>query len=213
MSKTDLPITETPLKGDEFLSTSEAARLLGISVGTVQQMVESGTLTAWKTAGGHRRIYSSSVRAMLGAAIPASEAQAEADASLSVLVVDDDPVQRRLYEARIGSLGLQIDLRLVPDGFTALLEAGKHIPDVMVIDLMMEGMNGFELIKRLRTNPTFDTTDIIVVTSLDNMELKISPPLPADVTILHKPVPFHELSGFLRACLAAKLRRVPSPRA
>ncbi len=211
MPKTDQSTAETPVKGDEFLSTSEAARLLGISVGTVQQMVESGTLNAWKTAGGHRRIYASSVRAMLGTPLPANATeQADSDYSLGVLVVDDDPVQRRLYDARIGSLGLSIELRLVPDGFTALLEAGKHIPDVMVIDLMMEGMNGFELINRLRANPTFDTTDIIVVTSLDSVELKNSPPLPSDVTILHKPVPFHELSGFLRACLAAKLRRLPS---
>lgn len=210
MPKIDVPPSDQPNKVDEFLSTSEAARQLGISVGTVQQMVESGTLTAWKTAGGHRRIYASSVRAMLSSSAP-SETTNDDDGSLAVLVVDDDPVQRRLYEARVGSLGLSIQLRLVPDGFTALLEAGKHIPDVMVIDLMMEGMDGFELIKRLRTTPTFDTTDIIVVTSLDKAELKKAPPLPADVTVLHKPVPFHELSGFLRACLAAKLRRHPKP--
>lgn len=210
MPKIDLPPLDQPNKADEFLSTSEAARQLGISVGTVQQMVESGTLTAWKTAGGHRRIYASSVRAMLSASAPIETTSSD-DGSLAVLVVDDDPVQRRLYEARVGSLGLSIQLRLVPDGFTALLEAGKQIPDVMVIDLMMEGMDGFELIKRLRATPTFDTTDIIVVTSLDKAELKKSPPLPADVTVLHKPVPFHELSGFLRACLAAKLRRNPKP--
>ncbi|HAY10572.1 MAG TPA: excisionase, partial [Thauera sp.] len=40
----------------EFISTAQAARQLGLSLGAVQQMVESGTLAGWKTAGGHRRI-------------------------------------------------------------------------------------------------------------------------------------------------------------
>lgn len=40
----------------EFISTAQAARQLGLSLGAVQQMVESGALAGWKTAGGHRRI-------------------------------------------------------------------------------------------------------------------------------------------------------------
>lgn len=45
-----------------YFSTSQAAQMLGLSVGTVQRMVESGTLQAYTTQGGHRRILASSVR-------------------------------------------------------------------------------------------------------------------------------------------------------
>ena len=41
------------LQDDTYCSTREAARMLGVSLGTVQNMVERGTLSAWKTAGGH----------------------------------------------------------------------------------------------------------------------------------------------------------------
>ena len=50
---------ESPEK--EYCSTSEAAQRLGLSLGTVQQMVENGQLDGWKTAGGHRRIRVSSI--------------------------------------------------------------------------------------------------------------------------------------------------------
>ena len=49
----------------KFCTTKEAADLLGVSVGTVQQWVESGLLQAWKTAGGHRRVTRESVDSLL----------------------------------------------------------------------------------------------------------------------------------------------------
>ena len=49
----------------KFCTTKEAADLLGVSVGTVQQWVESGLLQAWKTAGGHRRVTREAVENLL----------------------------------------------------------------------------------------------------------------------------------------------------
>ena len=45
----------------EFYTTREAAVKLGLSLGTVQKMVETGALSAWKTSGGHRRVLASSL--------------------------------------------------------------------------------------------------------------------------------------------------------
>ena len=50
---------------EQFYSTAEAAKLLGVSHRTIQLWVEAGTLQAWKTAGGHRRIASGSVERLL----------------------------------------------------------------------------------------------------------------------------------------------------
>ncbi|NDI26586.1 MAG: helix-turn-helix domain-containing protein, partial [Burkholderiaceae bacterium] len=44
-----------------YLSTRQSAKVLQVSLGTVQKMVELGELTAWKTRGGHRRILTSSL--------------------------------------------------------------------------------------------------------------------------------------------------------
>lgn len=50
------------MRSSSYLSTSQAAQMLGLSVGTVQRMVESGALQAFTTQGGHRRILASSVQ-------------------------------------------------------------------------------------------------------------------------------------------------------
>lgn len=60
---TDPSPPDTP--DDPALTTREAARLLGVSVGTVQKWVESGELSGWKTPGGHRRVRWSAVAGML----------------------------------------------------------------------------------------------------------------------------------------------------
>lgn len=50
------------MRSSSYLSTSQTARMLGLSVGTVQRMVESGVLQAYTTQGGHRRILAASIR-------------------------------------------------------------------------------------------------------------------------------------------------------
>lgn len=195
--------------GKEFLSTREAAKMLGLAVGTVQKMVDNGTLQAWATAGGHRRIHAGSVHSLLASnrqdkMLPAPGSR------LSVLIAEDDVVQGKIYETSISSWGLPIDLKVVADGFTAIIEASRKIPDVMVIDLMMPKTNGFDLIRCVRSDPVFSNTDLLVITGLYPEEIAAAGGLPPDVVVIEKPVPFEMLHGFMRARLAAKLRGQPS---
>jgi excisionase family DNA binding protein len=82
-----------PTEPHDFLTTREAAELLGVALRTVQLWVEAGTLSAWKTAGGHRRITRESVEAMLKRQTAARQGSIVADHSprgFHILVVDDD---------------------------------------------------------------------------------------------------------------------------
>ena len=84
---------------DGFCGTSYAAKLLGVSVGTVQGLVEKNELQAWKTQGGHRRISLTSIydyqrRYNLHATPFGPEQQ-----RLRVLVVDDDPPTREMLQS------------------------------------------------------------------------------------------------------------------
>lgn len=197
-------LNPTPAGGG-FLSTREAALMLGLSVGTVQKMVDNGALDAWTTAGGHRRIRADSARAFLAAGNQGKTVPAQ-DAHLSVLIAEDDPTQCEIYATSINGWNLPLNLKIVPDGFAALIEAGRKAPDVMVIDLMMPGMNGFELIRHIRMDQLFNSTDIMVVTGLSPQEIGAEGGLPADVLVIEKPIPFEVLYGFVRARLVAKLR-------
>lgn len=190
----------------EFLSTRQAALRLGVSLGTVQNMVESGALDAWKTAGGHRRIPATSVEAML-ARRKSQSTSPETVASLDILIAEDDPILQKLYQATFERWNLPLQLRIVDNGFEGLLQVGQRMPDVLIADLMMPGMDGFEMIRRLRANPDLGAMDIVVISAIDSAEIA-QQGLPEDVTVFAKPIPFHEIKGFMLGRLASRQRPV-----
>lgn len=188
-----------------YFSTTQAAKLLGVSLGTVQQMVEDGLLQAWKTAGGHRRILRESVEAHLarrGASVGGSPGNGE----VRVLIAEDEPIFQELYAGTLSKWGLPLRIEIVANGFDGLMAVGRLAPDVLILDLMMPGMDGFEMIRALRSNPTLSSMDIIVVSAMEEDDIEARGGLPPDVVRYAKPVPFHELRGFLQAKVAAKLK-------
>ena len=189
----------------KYISTREAAKRLGLSLGTVQQMVERGELRAWKTAGGHRRIDEASVesyhqRARTGATV------ANGTRALRLLIAEDDRILQKLYTHTLEGWGLPLEVQLVTSGFDALLEIGRHPPDLLITDLNMPGLNGFQMIRRIRENRLTAGTDIVVVSGMSDDEIADEGGLPDDVTRYGKPVPFKELRGYVQAKVA-QLRR------
>lgn len=189
----------------EYLSTRQAAIRLGVSLGTVQNMVENGVLEAWKTAGGHRRIPLASVEAMLAKRRNQAPSAGDGDAPLELMIAEDDSTLQTLYRVTVESWNLPVRLRIVNNGFEGLLQVGQNPPDVMIVDLMMPGMDGYEMIKHLRNNPELTRMDIIVVSAIDREEIRRKG-LPTDITVFGKPIPFHEIKGFILGRIAARQR-------
>ncbi len=190
-----------PIKPDrEYCSTSDAAQMLGVSLGTVQQMVENGLLEAWKTAGGHRRIRIGSVEDYLRRRTSGHAGQAVGQ--LRVLVAEDDRIMQRLYAHTFETWGLPIELLLVESGFEGLLEIGRQQPDLLISDLVMPGLDGFAMISKLRNDAKLTDMDIVVITGLTQEDIDARGGLPEDVTVYGKPVPFKELKGYIQARIA-----------
>lgn len=189
----------------EFLTTRQAALRLGFSLGTVQNMVESGALEAWKTSGGHRRIPVASIEKLLARRRNLTPGTQDSGAPLDILIAEDDPTLQLLYQLTMESWDLPIKLRIVGNGFEGLLQVGQQVPDILIADLMMPGMDGFEMIRNLRANPSLSRMDIIVVSAIDREEIA-KKGLPSDVTVMSKPIPFHEIKGFLLGRVATRQR-------
>ena len=200
--KNQLDVTDNKnIEDPIYYNTREVAEMLALSRGTVQKMVEQGKLQAWKTSGGHRRILGSSVESFLK-----NRKQNTFPSRLSILVVEDDLALQKLYQLTMAGWDMPIDLNIVGDGLSGLVQIARHYPDILIADLRMPGVDGFEMIDTLRKDHLFNKMDIIVVTGLSKADISRRGWTPKGVTVFHKPVPFHEIHGYVSAKLASLQR-------
>ena len=83
--------------------------------------------------------------------------------SLRILVVEDDPESLQMMGALLSLWGYEP--RLVPGGPAALAEVERETPDIVLLDLGLPGMDGFEVARRLRGRPGGDSLFIAAVTA------------------------------------------------
>lgn len=191
------------MSNPEYLSTRDAATALGLSLGTVQKMVETGVLEAWKTEGGHRRIPHSAIRDYLAQ----RQGSKPAGTMLDVLVAEDDPTLQALYRGAFEKWDLPLSVRLVDNGFDGLLAVGNRQPDVLITDLMMPGLDGFDMIRRLRSRKDLTNMEIVVVSAMEPEQIADKGGVPSDIAVFRKPIPLVEIKGYLRAILQQRLRQ------
>lgn len=212
--------TDTPGVADDF-TTLEVARLLGMSVRSVQQMVDRGELEAWKTSGGHRRIVRTSVddwrksrkltkvppatsrrRPVSNAAIPGPRGGAPQQPR--VLLIDDSIHFQKLVSLLIRQRFPSVELHIADDGIAGLALYGQLQPQVLIVDILLPGIDGATLITSLRSHPQFASSHLAVVTSLDESQRAPYAFALDQVPVIHKPRVVTELPALLRKWLPAK---------
>ncbi len=184
---------DTPQSG-EIMSTRDAAQCLGVSVRTIQLWVESGNLEAWKTPGGHRRIYRQSVDNMLAA----RSVRALADVHFEVLICSADAGLVRTVAGQLTSIGAELRVRHVDNGFDALLHIGEHCPDLLIIDLAGADTGIGKLLDALQNTPFVRTMHIVALTGEGLATHSRAGGLPPGVTRFAQPVLYPQLLRLVR---------------
>jgi len=119
----------------------------------------------------------------------------------AVLVVDDNPVNRLMLARYVGRLGCTVVP--VEDGSRALETARAGAFDLILLDILMPGMDGFAVLSALKADPALRVTPVIVISALDDVaDVARCLELGADD---YMPKPFTPI--LLRARLAAALER------
>lgn len=80
-----------------------------------------------------------------------------------VLVIDDDPSQRELLDRMLGAAGYTVVT--AGDGQAGLDAIAAMRPDVVILDVMMPGLNGYQTCRQLKTDPVTSSVPIILLTS------------------------------------------------
>ena len=181
-----------------YISTREAADLLGISLRTAQLWVENGALLAWKTTGGHRRILLHSVQKILDERARANaELQHPPAQALKIAIVEDDPDVVTLLQMFITSLEFPSVIETRADGFRGLILLGTFQPHVLIADLNMPDMDGFRMLRSIEGSE-YAPQKIIVTTALSTTEINERGGLPSEAFVLQKPFSMSILENILR---------------
>lgn len=197
-------ITAADFASEDYCGTSYAARLLGLSVPTVQQLVEKGEIEAWKTLGGHRRIALKSINDYLGKnTTQRSRIDTNPKHRLRVLVVEDDEDTCELYRCQFEEWDLPIDCTWLPSALQALMDIASMRPDLLITDLSMPGVDGLEMLRTLKRNQNLKSMQIVVISGLPEDAIAARGGLPPSAHLLKKPINFDWLQGYLVALVAA----------
>lgn len=200
---------DVPGASDDF-TTLEVARLLGMSVRSVQLMVDRGELAAWKTAGGHRRIARASVdhwrrSRNLAKTAPGRVAQRHGTSRHpSLLLIDDSIHCQKLVSLLIQQRFPSIDLHVADDGIAGLALYGQLKPQMLIVDILLPGIDGATLITSLRSHPQFASSHLAVVTSLDEAQRAPYAFALEGVPVIHKTALVAELPRLLKTWLPTK---------
>ncbi len=118
------------------------------------------------------------------------------------MVVDDDERVRKLLEAFLIPMGYQVIS--AANGEEALKKIAEEYPDLVLLDVMMPGMDGFEVLKELKSNEKTRLIPVVMVTALDDLSARVKAlELGAD-DFLTKPVEVTELRARVKSLLKVK---------
>ncbi len=123
---------------------------------------------------------------------------------LKVLVVDDEDSIIELVRLGLRYEGFQVEV--ASDGEQGLTLAQRVNPDVLILDIMLPGIDGLEVCRRLRDNPTTSDIPILMLTAKDEVSDRILGLQTGADDYLTKPFDFYELLERVRAILRRQNR-------
>lgn len=109
----------------------------------------------------------------------------------SILIVDDDPEIVAMLSTRLGKRGYQVST--ASDGKSAIEQAKKDQPDLVLLDVMMPGKSGWEVARALKQDAATSSIKIVMVTAIGEQVNEITSPLYGADAHIDKPFEFERL--------------------
>jgi excisionase family DNA binding protein len=178
---------------DEILTVFQASKYCSVSPKTIINWIEAGHIEAYKTVGGHRRIKRADLEAFMrrqGIPIPEEEIVTERK---RILIVDDDPIIVETLVQALEEEEHDYEIISAADGFEAGLQVNHFKPHLLILDIMMPDIKGYEVCKKIKTEEATKDTKIIVLSAyLDEEKFKVMKENGADLCF-SKPLPLPQL--------------------
>lgn len=178
---------------EDIFTVFQASKYCSVSPKTIINWIESGHIEAYRTVGGHRRIKRRDLESFMrkqGIPVPEEEPSA---ARKRILVVDDDPIIVETIVQALEEEEHDYEVISASDGFEAGLQVNHFRPNLLILDIMMPDIKGYDVCKRIKGDEETKDTKIIVLSAyLDEEKFKKMKEYGADVCF-SKPLPLPQL--------------------
>jgi excisionase family DNA binding protein len=145
----------------KLLTPGQTARLLGVSPITVRNWARKGLLPANVTAGGHRRFEHAAVMTFAQSRNMLIFPLEERDTR--ILVVEDDQQFAAFVVEVLRTIDSSAEIIIACDGFDAGRKIQSFVPDIVLLDLMLPGIDGFSLCNNLKSDPLTQRIRVIAM--------------------------------------------------
>ena len=152
---------------DEIFSIPQAAKYCAVSRWTLMKCVNSGELRASRTPDGHYRILKEDLEDFIikKKMYPLVHKRSS---NIRILIVDDDLKVQKLLTVMLSSD--RYETETASSGFEAGSKVVRFKPDLIILDLIMPEMSGFEVCRQIKKDPETSHIKILVLTGYDSKE-------------------------------------------
>ncbi len=145
------------------LSVGQVAEICRVSKKTVLNWIYDGALKAFTTYGGHYRIWPANVKKFLDTAGMDIPFEYVDDRTTHILIVDDDVAySQMLRDAILGEMPT-VEVVTTDDGYEGLMLIGEIKPQLVILDIKMPKLDGFQVLELLKTRKTEHDMRVLVV--------------------------------------------------
>ncbi len=187
-------------------SALEVANICGVANQTAINWIRNGYLKAYSTPGGQYRVYADDLVKFMterNMRVPENLASlCNTSSNSSILVVEDDMGLNTVLHQYLSKEFSGAQIYQAFDGFEAGALMTSKKPSVVVLDLNLPGVDGFELCKKINSSDDFGNPAIIVITALQDSGIEDKIQEMNAVAFFRKPVVLDELSQAIKAALS-----------
>jgi len=185
-------------------SALEVANICGVANQTAINWIKNGYLEAYSTPGGQYRVYADDLISFMESRnirLPKMLLDYVAKKTNSkILIVEDEiglnTVIKQYFEKNLSN----VDVFQAFDGFEAGTLISTKKPDVIILDLNLPGVNGFDLCRKINQTDSFGNPAIIIITALQDSEIEKQIEEIDSVCFFRKPIVLSELMQAVKNC-------------
>jgi excisionase family DNA binding protein len=151
-----------------YYSIPQAAKICSVSRSTMHRWVVSGKIKSYGTLGGHHRILTEDLKQWIQDNQLPFDIDESQNEKTKILIVDDESSIQEYLKKILN--GLLIDIDFASDGFEAGKKIIKFKPDLIILDLVMPNMDGFEVCKNIKQDPSTKNIKVLIMTGYGTKE-------------------------------------------